>query len=239
MESRFGHNFGSVRLHTNTNAAKSARSMNALAYTVEQDIVFDSGQYAPKTKEGQRLIAHRLAHVVQRNAPQVQRMTEHAAEFAHERRMKQEEERKRSLASMSVEDRLNRIREIHTHTWVGPGDEAELEGIWGSFGDNLEKIASDNLGLWKESLDYGAELDDLPKIEALKSRYGNDVKQKAVDYLDLNRRYTIEEMSRLGFLNLRLSDYTEEKEKNMNDLKEGAHEFYLAESLKKTYSMFL
>ena len=65
MEPRFGHDFSQVRVHANERAAASAQAMGALAYTVGQDIVFDTGQYAPQTREGQRLIAHELAHVVQ------------------------------------------------------------------------------------------------------------------------------------------------------------------------------
>src|SRR5262245_23115221 len=40
MEPRFGHDFSGVRVHTDTNAAESARAVNALAYTMGQDIVF-------------------------------------------------------------------------------------------------------------------------------------------------------------------------------------------------------
>jgi len=65
FEPKFGHNFSNVRLHTDGVAAKSAQSINALAYTSGNNIVFNSGQYAPASPEGQRLIAHELTHVVQ------------------------------------------------------------------------------------------------------------------------------------------------------------------------------
>ena len=65
MEPRFGHDFSGVRVHTGGQAAESAGSVNALAYTVGQDVVFASGQYAPATSTGQRLLAHELTHVVQ------------------------------------------------------------------------------------------------------------------------------------------------------------------------------
>lgn len=65
MEPRFGHDFSGVRVHTDNRAAESARSVNALAYTVGRDVVFGSGQYAPGTSEGRRLMAHELTHVVQ------------------------------------------------------------------------------------------------------------------------------------------------------------------------------
>ena len=65
MEPRFGHDFSRVRVHTGEKAAESARAVNALAYTVGRDVVFDTGQYAPATDAGRRLIAHELTHVVQ------------------------------------------------------------------------------------------------------------------------------------------------------------------------------
>jgi outer membrane protein OmpA-like peptidoglycan-associated protein len=65
MESRFGHDFGRVRVHTDVQASESARAVDASAYTVGHDIVFDAGRYAPRTRAGQRLLAHELAHVTQ------------------------------------------------------------------------------------------------------------------------------------------------------------------------------
>src|SRR5205823_2267360 len=68
MEPRFGHDFSQVRVHTDAQAAESARAVNALAYTVGQDVVFGVGQYAPRTLEGKRLLAHELTHMVQQMA---------------------------------------------------------------------------------------------------------------------------------------------------------------------------
>lgn len=65
MESRFGHDFSNVRVHTDTQAAEAARSVNALAYTVGRDIVFNQGQYRPESGAGKQLLAHELTHVVQ------------------------------------------------------------------------------------------------------------------------------------------------------------------------------
>jgi uncharacterized protein DUF4157 len=70
MEFRFGHNFSNVRIHTNDKAARSARSINALAYTVGNDIVFGEGQYQPHTYAGQKLLAHELTHVIQQQQEQ-------------------------------------------------------------------------------------------------------------------------------------------------------------------------
>jgi Domain of unknown function (DUF4157) len=65
MEDRLGHDFSRVRVHTDGGSAASARALGARAYTVNPEIVFDSGRYAPTTPEGRRLLAHELAHVVQ------------------------------------------------------------------------------------------------------------------------------------------------------------------------------
>ncbi len=86
MEQRFGHDFSRVRVHTGAEAAESARSVNALAYTMDRDIVFGAGRYAPATSAGRRLIAHELTHVLQqasgRQTPDIQRTpdTTHAAQ---------------------------------------------------------------------------------------------------------------------------------------------------------------
>jgi Domain of unknown function (DUF4157) len=64
---RFGHDFGSVRVHADAKAADSARSVNALAYTVGSHVVFGAGQYAPGSHAGQKLLAHELTHVVQQS----------------------------------------------------------------------------------------------------------------------------------------------------------------------------
>lgn len=68
MEPRMGHDFSKVRVHRDARAAESARSVNALAYTVGQNVVFGSGQYRPDSIDGKRLMAHELTHVVQQDA---------------------------------------------------------------------------------------------------------------------------------------------------------------------------
>lgn len=65
MESHFNRDFSHVRVHTDMRAAESARSVNALAYTVGSDIVFGANQYSPESAAGRRLLAHELTHTVQ------------------------------------------------------------------------------------------------------------------------------------------------------------------------------
>ena len=71
MEPRFGHNFANVRIHTDARAAKSARAVDALAYTVGRQIVFGAGQYQPGASSGRHLLAHELTHVVQQQSEPV------------------------------------------------------------------------------------------------------------------------------------------------------------------------
>jgi len=67
FEPRFGHNFSQVRVHTDAQADKTARAVNARAFTLGRDIVFGVGEHAPNTASGRKLLAHELTHVVQQN----------------------------------------------------------------------------------------------------------------------------------------------------------------------------
>jgi len=72
MEPRFGFDFSRVRIHADSQAAQAARSINAHAYTIGEDVVFGSGRFSPRAPDGRRLLAHELTHVVQQgggNAP--------------------------------------------------------------------------------------------------------------------------------------------------------------------------
>lgn len=65
MESRFGHDFSGVRLHTDPRAAESARQVGAHAYTVGRHVVFGEGRFQPESPAGRHLLAHELVHVMQ------------------------------------------------------------------------------------------------------------------------------------------------------------------------------
>ena len=78
MEPRFGADLSPVRVHTDSRAAESARSVNALAYTIGRDIVFGAGQYAPQTSTGQKLLAHELTHFIQQSSAAFQPVLQRA-----------------------------------------------------------------------------------------------------------------------------------------------------------------
>lgn len=68
MESRFGHDFSGIKIHTDSKAQDSAQSLHAQAFTVGQNIAFSQNQYSPKTESGLKLLAHELVHTLQTEA---------------------------------------------------------------------------------------------------------------------------------------------------------------------------
>jgi Domain of unknown function (DUF4157) len=103
-----------------------------------------------------------------------------------------------SPAGQMDADRLEQIRKIHANTWVGPLDEYELERIWNSFGSDLPAVAEANWALWEESVNYGAELYDIPAVKAVREKFAEDVRETARQYLFVNRDYVRDEMAKLG-----------------------------------------
>ena len=71
MASRFGADFSSVRIHTDTSAQQMSKQVNAHAFTYGNHIYFNSGKYDPDTKAGQTLLAHELTHTIQQGASPV------------------------------------------------------------------------------------------------------------------------------------------------------------------------
>lgn len=73
VQDRFGDSLGDlsdVRVHTDDNADRLNRSVSARAFATGTDVYFARGEYNPGSADGDRLIAHELAHVVQqRGAP--------------------------------------------------------------------------------------------------------------------------------------------------------------------------
>jgi len=68
FEPRFGCNLNHVRIHDDSAAHKNAKDLNARAFTQNNHIGFDEGQYDPHTCAGKHLLAHELTHVTQDTA---------------------------------------------------------------------------------------------------------------------------------------------------------------------------
>jgi hypothetical protein len=68
MQGRLGHDFGDVRVHNDSRAHESAQAVNAHAYTVGSNVVFQRDKYDPSSAEGKTMLAHELTHVVQQRS---------------------------------------------------------------------------------------------------------------------------------------------------------------------------
>jgi hypothetical protein len=67
FESRFGHDFGHVKTHTDAKAEESARAVNASAYAIGCDIVLGKEASLATGADQRKLLAHELIHVAQQD----------------------------------------------------------------------------------------------------------------------------------------------------------------------------
>ena len=67
MEAAFGTDFSAVRVHVGPQASR----IGAIAFTTGNDLYFAPGRYQPESVQGQQLIGHELAHVVQQRQGRV------------------------------------------------------------------------------------------------------------------------------------------------------------------------
>ncbi|MCB9286265.1 MAG: DUF4157 domain-containing protein, partial [Lewinellaceae bacterium] len=67
FQPHFGIDLSQVRIHYDSGANAAAKAINARAFTVGRDVVFDAGQFNPHDRESRKLLAHELAHVAQQS----------------------------------------------------------------------------------------------------------------------------------------------------------------------------
>jgi hypothetical protein len=65
FEGSLGADLSAVRLHTGSASARAAQAAHAQAFALGHDIHFSGGAYDPVSGEGQRILAHEVAHTVQ------------------------------------------------------------------------------------------------------------------------------------------------------------------------------
>ncbi|WP_371357582.1 DUF4157 domain-containing protein, partial [Hydrocoleum sp. CS-953] len=65
MESRFGADFGNVRVHTGSQSVQMNKELGAQAFTHGNDVYFNSGKFNPGSSSGKELLAHELTHTIQ------------------------------------------------------------------------------------------------------------------------------------------------------------------------------
>jgi len=64
-QDRLGHDLSGVRIHRDGPAQQASRALQARAFTQGERIAFGHQQYDPHNRQGQRLLSHELAHVIQ------------------------------------------------------------------------------------------------------------------------------------------------------------------------------
>lgn len=68
MESAFNADFSRVQIHTGPTAAALSNEIGAKAFTYQNHVFFNEGNYQPETQSGRFLLAHELTHTVQQGA---------------------------------------------------------------------------------------------------------------------------------------------------------------------------
>ena len=142
MESHIGYDFSNVRVHNGSLAAKSAQSINALAYTCGNNIVFNEGQYAPDTNTGKRLLAHELTHVVQQSSnvrsDESVRRSDKKTIFSASSKLIQ-----RDVGTSRIQDRVtSHSQDTNTHIWSGTVTRREYVPASGSTAERTLRTMS-------------------------------------------------------------------------------------------------
>jgi len=135
MESRFETDFSGVRIHTGDYAAQLSSELSAQAFTVGNDIYFNSGKFSPETTDGQHLLAHELTHTIQQQGATI-------------RKFGSDEHRR--IGDSAVSDRAL-ITSYGTVTF------GEMIAMAGDYFESIEEIASlaESWGTFgREQIDY-------------------------------------------------------------------------------------
>ena len=154
MESRFDHDFGDVRVHTNEAAAQSARSIHAHAYTFNRDVVFDSGAYAPRSSEGKKLLAHELTHVVQQSRSSKGNRLQRAADTTQTQQQQQKQQNEPGFFSKLGHGIASAAKA------VGHGFEVAGKAVWSGIKAVGQGIATAAGAIWKGIKWLGGQLAD-------------------------------------------------------------------------------
>lgn len=124
---RIGTDLGQTRIHTDERAQALAERFNARAFTWHQHIFFNRAEYQPGTMEGQKLLAHELAHVVQDRPVIARKPKDKTAEPP--KKSRKELAAEEEAARKDTVERLGRMRRV----WVDlaeffPGEGRKVAG---------------------------------------------------------------------------------------------------------------
>jgi hypothetical protein len=179
MEPRLGADLSGVRIHTGGESAKAAQGFGARAFTVGSDVHFNAGEFSPGTKEGDKLLAHELTHVVQGQKSGVQRKADdgdHGAEAKGDAK----DDAKVSDPSEPAEQEADAVSEkvagdLHDDN---KGDKKDKNGKKG----DEKKAAADEKAGDEKGAEKGADKKDAAaKGDAKKDKGGDEKKAAAGD----------------------------------------------------------
>lgn len=137
FEPRFGVDLSGVRVHTGSQAAETAKSINARAFTVGQNIAFGGGQYAPESQDGRKLLAHELTHTIQQGGTVKRKEESEQPPSTIEK-----EPLLKNTNNLGVDENANEIPEIQTKTLGNVPQIQKSEGVLGSIWDKAKNIGS-------------------------------------------------------------------------------------------------
>jgi hypothetical protein len=168
MGGKLGADLSSVKVHTGAGSERAAESYGARAFTVGSDIHFGRGEYSPGTREGDRLLAHELTHVVQGQRSGVQRKEKEK----EKEKDKDKEKGEKQTGSGEEKDEQKADGGDEGKEMSEPGDPAEQEAE-----EAADKVAD---GDEADSIDKQApELGREPNPQALKDDKGKDTTKDA------------------------------------------------------------
>lgn len=111
--------------------------------------------------------------------------------------------------------------------WVGPRDEYALFHIWDSLGSRLASAGSKGIVLWNQSIERGANLNDLAGLLTLKDQWRAAIANRAKGYLDDNKKTAQNEKKKLGLDDLQ-APATADQDKVLNESRGAAKEIVRA-----------
>lgn len=138
MNKSFGKDFSNVKVHTNSSSEKLNQSIQAKAFTHKNNIYFNEGNFKPNTKNGEKLLAHELTHVVQQQyaSPQIQRDPEAEAnklaaeEIAKEKQAIITTYKLKGIVAGDKPWTLDEIKQLKTGLDLLPaGDKKMIDGV--------------------------------------------------------------------------------------------------------------
>jgi hypothetical protein len=159
FEPRFGQDFSGVRIHNDPASASFARDINARAFTIGQHVGFASGQYAPETTSGRRLLAHELTHTVQQRSGnmQISRTGTGAGRCAEGNSLS--EERAGELAHQQIEMYYGLTHGFETEVPIPRGTKDNMSGSCAGADRPLGYV-----DLWKQTANNAFQIGEIKPI---------------------------------------------------------------------------